>query len=177
MPKMLIIDYKRCHGCGVCESFCASREAAPAGASAACIRSIAWDLEGWGAPVTCQHCEEPVCLAVCPQDAIYRDEELGRVLVDYERCIGCHLCLSACPFGSIGFDGAAKKVVKCDLCGGEPVCVDLCSYGALLYTEASELVPEVAEKIRLVVMGDRFRKESPQEPPELSRGSGIIPRE
>lgn len=158
MAKRLFIDYKKCHGCRACEVYCASREDGSPPDLATRIWTVVWDLEGWGVPVVCQQCVDPLCLAVCPQEAIFRDEELDRVMIDYDRCIGCRMCLSACPFGAIGFDGLTKRVVKCDLCAGEPVCVELCSYGAIQYIEIDERVPEFADKIREIVMGGLFKK-------------------
>ena len=76
-------------------------------------------------------------MAVCPKDAISRDEELNRVAVDYDLCIGCGMCVAACPFGGMGIDTVENKVIKCDLCDGDPVCVRFCKAEALEYVDAS----------------------------------------
>jgi len=85
----------------------------------------------------CQQCQEPACSAVCPKDAISRDEELGKVVINYDLCITCHMCVAACPFGAIGIDVIENKVIKCDLCDGDPLCVRFCEAGALEFVDAS----------------------------------------
>ncbi len=51
----------------------------------------------------------------------------------------CKECLEACPFGAMGFDPDRGRPFKCDLCGGEPLCVRFCEPGALLFKEAFQL--------------------------------------
>jgi len=157
MAKTLIRDYTKCHGCRECEIACATICEITQGSSLPRITSITWDLEGWGIPLTCQQCQDAPCMDVCPKDAIYRDDELNRVMVDYDRCIGCRMCMAACPFGAMNFDGEARKVIKCDLCDGDPLCAKLCSYGALKYVEESDQCAdkrmEFAEKLREIMLG------------------------
>jgi Fe-S-cluster-containing hydrogenase component 2 len=74
---------------------------------------------------------------VCPVKALSRDEELGRVVIDYDVCIGCKFCIVVCPFGGMGFDAMAKRVIKCDLCDGDPNCVKACSTDALQFVDVS----------------------------------------
>jgi len=45
----------------------------------------------------CMHCEEPPCVRVCPVGATYTDDE-GIVQVNYQRCVGCRYCITACPY-------------------------------------------------------------------------------
>jgi Fe-S-cluster-containing hydrogenase component 2 len=74
---------------------------------------------------------------VCPQKAISRDEEMSRVMVDYDLCIGCRACIAACPFGAMGYDQVERKVIKCDLCEGEPLCAKFCDIKAIEYVDSS----------------------------------------
>ena len=76
---------------------------------------------------------------VCPVKAITRDEALDYVKVDYDICIGCRACVSACPFGAMSFDVVDSQVIKCDLCDGEPQCVRFCEVQALEYVDADQM--------------------------------------
>jgi carbon-monoxide dehydrogenase iron sulfur subunit len=76
---------------------------------------------------------------VCPVKAISRDEELGRVFVDYDVCIGCRSCVGVCPFGAMSFNTIDRKVFKCDLCDGDPQCVRFCEVKAVDFVDADEV--------------------------------------
>ena len=51
--------------------------------------------------VSCQHCENPACAKVCPVGATYKDPETGVVRQDYDKCIGCRMCMAACPYTGV----------------------------------------------------------------------------
>jgi molybdopterin-containing oxidoreductase family iron-sulfur binding subunit len=48
-------------------------------------------------PRRCMMCENPPCLKVCPTGATFKNEN-GVVLVNQDRCIGCRMCMVACPY-------------------------------------------------------------------------------
>ena len=94
--------------------------------------------------LACNHCDNPACLANCPQGA-YTKLENGIVKQDHEKCIGCKTCTMSCPYGVPKYDEASKTVYKCDLCydrlerGLAPACVEACPGGNLMFGEMDEL--------------------------------------
>jgi Fe-S-cluster-containing hydrogenase component 2 len=90
---------------------------------------------------------------VCPVKAISREEDLARVMVDYDKCIGCRSCVAVCPFGAMNFNGIDRKVFKCDLCDGDPQCVRFCDMKAVDYKDVSDVTiskkREAAKRIRM----------------------------
>jgi Fe-S-cluster-containing hydrogenase component 2 len=51
--------------------------------------------------------------------------------------LACRMCIAICPFGAVGFDTLAKKVIKCDFCGGDPQCARFCEPRAVQYVDAA----------------------------------------
>jgi len=86
-------------------------------------------------PQNCLHCNDAPCATVCQSRALIQLPS-GTVTYDEDRCIGCFLCTSVCPFGSITVDNANKKIMKCDHCANltedgttKPFCVQVCPGG------------------------------------------------
>ena len=98
-------------------------------------------------PMFCFQCEQAVCKAVCLVHAISRDEETGAIAINQDTCIGCKVCLMACPFGAIGQEPETRVMIKCDLCGGEPKCVRWCPNEAIQYEEAQVAVSTKQRRI------------------------------
>lgn len=94
--------------------------------------------------ISCQHCQNPACVDVCPTTAMHKDEN-GVVSVESEKCIGCRYCEWACPYGAPHFDESVGIMTKCNFCqdllaeGGAPACVDACVMRALDFGELEEL--------------------------------------
>ena len=151
MKKMLVIDYEKCTGCRLCELVCSVKHEGVSNPSRSRIIVTKWETKGIAVPMVCSQCEDAPCVAVCPTNARSRDEELGRITVDYDRCIGCKTCVVACPFGAVSVDPATSRVISCDLCDGDPICVSFCETEALRYVDASEVNKkrqrEAAEKL------------------------------
>jgi anaerobic dimethyl sulfoxide reductase subunit B (iron-sulfur subunit) len=111
--------------------------------------------------LSCMHCGKPACMAVCPASAISKRAEDGIVVVDRGKCIGCHSCSTACPFGvpQYGEDGTMQK---CNYClnriqeGQEPACVETCPPRALRAGTMDELSRLASAKAarRLVAASD-----------------------
>ena len=108
-------------------------------------------------PVACQQCANPPCVRVCPVEATWQEPD-GIVVIDYDWCIGCRCCMSACPYGARHFNWTTPNipaeevnpnmhylgnrprpkgvVEKCTFCihrvrnGRYPACVEICPVGA-----------------------------------------------
>ena len=140
-------DQTRCIGCSACAVACKDWYDIPAGPEK--WMTILYNESGKFPNVfvsylirPCFQCEDPVCIPVCPVEAITKREEDGIVVVDSEKCIGkdeCGFkCLKACPYDSPQF-GPEKdaKMKKCSYCvdrhleGKLPICVESCRTHAL----------------------------------------------
>jgi len=137
MAKVLMIDYEKCTGCRLCELVCSVKHEGVSNPARSRLKIVKWEWEGRYVPMSCQQCESAPCMAVCPVKAISQNEEMGRVEIDYDVCIGCRMCVAICPFGAMGFDTLARKVIKCDFCDGDPQCVRFCETKAIQYVDAS----------------------------------------
>lgn len=136
MRKVIAVDPSLCCGCRTCELVCSLHLVGEFRPSASGIRRHTLNDDLAFVPVSCLHCTEPMCLDVCPVGAISRDSS-GIVRLDRSACVGCLICHLACPIGALAV--ADGKTVKCDLCGGEPLCVKRCPRDALSVIDATEL--------------------------------------
>jgi Fe-S-cluster-containing dehydrogenase component len=136
--KVLIYDPERCTGCGYCEIVCAFQHYGTFNPAKSHIR-ISFDERGGRFEATnCRHCEEPVCLASCPEEAIIKSDESGWVKINPMKCIGCRSCILACPLSCPWFDEEHRVSAKCDFCDGDPACAKYCSPGALRVVSRAE---------------------------------------
>ena len=130
--RMLInVDPSKCTGCRMCEMACSLIHTGQCSPSLARINVVKNEEQGIHLPVLCMQCSDAPCIKACPKAALYQDQDSGWVLIKEDLCIGCKLCHMACPVGAFRFPKGTKKVVKCNLCGGDPNCVKFCEPGAL----------------------------------------------
>jgi len=99
----LVFDPERCTGCRACEAACSFKHYGEAGYAKAFIRHSFDPATGSFQAVYCLHCEEPLCMAACLSEAIYKDE-LGIVKINKVKCVGCKGCHCACPLSVPFFD-------------------------------------------------------------------------
>lgn len=139
MSYRLLVNPSLCTGCRLCELVCSLRHEKQFNPERSRIRILKVERSGLDVPITCLHCNPAYCIKVCPTGAMVRDEETGAVVIRSENCISCGLCISLCPVGAPAFEPEGRKVIKCDLCDGDPRCVKFCGTDALLYDKAGKL--------------------------------------
>jgi len=156
-PYVLVMEEEACVGCKACEVACKQENGVPDG-----IQYIrVWEdgpkaAEGRLTFVfrtrVCRHCDDPPCLAACSAEAISRRDD-GVVVLDPESCIGCGLCVDACPFGAIAFDAERGIASKCNLCykridgGLLPACADnVCPAHCIYFGPPEEVEARIRAK-------------------------------
>ncbi len=164
---IMAIDLAKCDGCGKCSEACSKMHFIPPTREWIKVLRIK-DSEmtaPYYFPQPCFQCDNPPCTKVCPVDATFKRQD-GVVLIDNDRCIGCRLCMAACPYNARSFNwelteepGAEKSsqyspergyprkvgtVEKCDFCpdlaaaGKLPACASICPMGAIYYGDENE---------------------------------------
>ena len=73
------------------------------------------NIFAYAVSVACMHCQNPLCVQVCPAGAITKRED-GIVLIDQTKCVGCRYCQWACPYGAPAFDETRGVMTKCTFC-------------------------------------------------------------
>jgi Fe-S-cluster-containing hydrogenase component 2 len=132
MMCRLNVDPVLCTGCRTCELACAFTHTQNQKPGRSRIYPIAHAPDQF-VPLACLQCDDAACIKSCLFDALKRNEKTGAIDLDVERCVRCEACVAACPFGCALVDEVHIEVVKCDLCGGDPVCARFCPTKALKY--------------------------------------------
>lgn len=160
--KVLVHDPTLCTGCMRCMTTCSTYNNGATSLSRARLhitRHEGHALTGIDEEddlifesLNCRQCDKPYCMYFCPVRAIKRDKETGAMVINYDKCIGCRMCVTMCPFGASLYDSARKRVIKCELCDGDPQCVKFCPSGALQYIpKGSAHIPTISRLAKKVV--------------------------
>lgn len=104
---VMVIDLQKCVGCHACTIACVAENHSPPGVVYRPVLEEEFGIYPNVArrftPRPCMQCNEPPCVPVCPVNATYKSED-GVVVIDYDQCIGCRYCVTACPYGARTFD-------------------------------------------------------------------------
>ena len=142
--KQLYYEVKKCLGCKSCEVACAVAHSTSQDLLRA-LKETALSLPrkkiltsgGKNYPVSCRHCKDPKCVEACMAAALVYDAKKGQVVHDELRCVGCWMCVMACPYGAVRPNIKAKLPLRCDKCKDkdEPACVKACPTAAIIWQE------------------------------------------
>ncbi len=137
-----LIDNRKCIGCHACTVACKSEHDVPLGVYRTWVKYVETgqfpDNRRHFTVLRCNHCDDAPCIPSCPVTALYRREQDGIVDFDPERCIGCKMCLQACPYDALHIDPDTHTAAKCNFCahrvevGLEPSCQVVCPTQAIV---------------------------------------------
>lgn len=181
----MVIDTRRCMACNSCTVACKIENNLPNNTWWNRVMTVGGEnldspegtypsLKMMNITVACQHCDNPACVKVCPVGATYQDPETGVVRQDYDKCIGCRMCMAACPYtgvrsfnweepqyhldfavGDADVSPHQKHTVeKCTFCwhrlakGVQPACVEVCPARARHFGDLNDPESEVSKLIR-----------------------------
>ncbi len=154
-----VIDPRRCIDCRACLVACRAENNVPLDHTRIWVYDQGVvgqfpNLTQQFVPYNCMHCDEPPCVEACPSQATYKRKEDGVVVIDTDACIGCGLCLPACPYHVRYINPQTDKADKCNAClqrtqqGEAPACVATCVGGARLFGDLNDPTSEVSIALR-----------------------------
>lgn len=166
-------DQVACTGCSACQVACNDKYDLPIGVnyrriieytggswqSDAQANTMTPNVFSYYTSIACNHCEDPVCVTVCPTTAMTRRDD-GTVYVNDAKCVGCRYCEWACPYSAPQFNVATGHMSKCDLCydyreeGMDPACVTACPSRALGWGPIEELRAEFGTEAAIAPLPD-----------------------
>lgn len=166
-------DQSACTGCAACQVSCNDKHDLPIGVNYR--RVIEYSGGNWQhdedantrvpqvftyyTSIACNHCEDPICVTVCPTTAMTRRDD-GTVYVDESKCVGCRYCEWACPYSAPQFNVETGHMSKCDLCydyrsvGLDPACVSACPSRALDWGPIDELRDKYGDQAGVAPLPD-----------------------
>lgn len=155
----LVIDHESCWGCKTCEVACKQENGAADGIRLIHVSEDGPEMVDGNLNFVfhvnvCRHCDDPPCAKACPEDAIVKRGD-SIVVMDYEKCSGCELCIETCPCDAISFDADKGIAQKCNLCyhrvdkGLLPACADnICLAHCIHFGDPKEIGKLIAGRLR-----------------------------
>ncbi|MCP4725596.1 MAG: 4Fe-4S dicluster domain-containing protein [bacterium] len=171
--KAILVDTTKCVGCEECVDACILKNNLKTSLPWRWISNDGLSSERFSAIIRksddhfikkqCRHCIEPACVSSCPVGALEKTE-VGAVIYDADKCMGCRYCMMACPYGIPRYSWEEKipYVRKCDMCydlvrsGETPACVEACPENAAIFGDRDDLIIEA--KRRFETEPDRYVK-------------------
>lgn len=114
------VEKEKCSGCHLCEMVCSLYHLGRLNIEKSAIRIEKDDLDSsLNSPVLCRQCKEMNCLL---GENVIEDQEKRKYIWEKTRA-------ERCPFLALSVFG--DKTYHCDLCGGNPQCVAVCTPRAI----------------------------------------------
>jgi len=150
--KILLVDMNKCTGCKQCALACSLTKEEMFDPHRGRVKILKREEIALGIQLLCEQCDPHPCIESCPTKALSKDKKLGVILVDKKACNGCGNCVPACPYHGIRLHPEAKYPLICDLCMGNPYCVDHCVPGALQWVNLTDETLKEKKKMRTARM-------------------------
>jgi formate dehydrogenase iron-sulfur subunit len=157
--RALLFDVTRCVGCRSCAKACKESHGFPGTGEETDMDAVTYTVlldKGNDRYLRrmCMHCADPSCASACPVGA-FTKTELGPVVYDSSKCLGCRYCMVACPFSVPRYEWskAVPAVRKCDGCierqrAGKPnACAEACPAEATVAGTREELLALARRRI------------------------------
>jgi formate dehydrogenase iron-sulfur subunit len=157
--RALLFDVTRCVGCQECAKACKASHEFPGTGEETELDATTYTVvldkgEDRYLRRMCMHCADPSCVSACPVGA-FTKTELGPVVYDADKCMGCRYCMIACPFNVPRYEWTKPIPVvrKCDGCyerqkEGQPTaCTEACPAEATVGGTREEMLAEAKKRI------------------------------
>ncbi len=169
----LVVDSKRCAGCQSCMMACSLVNEGEINLSLSRIQVAQDIVKSWPDDikvVQCRQCVYPICVYVCPTEALHVDPASGIRAIDEKKCNGCRLCVNLCPHPPHRpvWNHIKRQVVMCDLCTsalhwnvqggikGKQACVEVCPVHAIKFVaKTPEQIDDVGYDLNLGIKDAR----------------------
>jgi carbon-monoxide dehydrogenase iron sulfur subunit len=156
--KFVSVDPSKCTGCGICEYACVLEKGEAVWNPIKSRIRVVRMTPLFNFALACRFCEDARCVTACPENALTQCEKTGILMVNEKKCKGCDWCIQACSHGGITLHPDKGIAIACDLCDGEPKCVEFCPEEALdtvstdeeaekRFSDAMEKLPAETERL------------------------------
>lgn len=145
----MVIVADRCIDCERCMEACRKGWKVPDYGYRTRVLEIKKDGHVSFLPVPCMQCDDPPCVHACPTGASVKRKEDGIITVTPYKCMGCKICMLACPYDARYFNEEKGAIDKCDFClprlqkGLKPLCVEACPTHARIFGDLNDKNSEV----------------------------------
>ena len=129
----VVFHKELCTDCRMCSQICSMNKLGSVTPASSCIQ-IDRDRSIYYGDMSCRVCDmthDRACVEACPVEALTYDADLDVVRFDADLCTECLACMDECP--NVGRDVKSGRIMICDLCDGDPMCVKWCPEGALTW--------------------------------------------